>query len=187
MQTETCVALSAIQDYALRNRYGNSHVLKASRDIGTSIVFALAITVLPFLAVAPVLTGALIVHDHGGGAHVHRFGSLEGVSTAHHAAHHDHDSDHLHHDGHKQPSPAPPGRDDAPGIILVIPRIIIASVPSSLHAVSLAVPLPQPISLPVAATFLPELRSRVVSRDLWRAPPTRGISALLLSSHAVLI
>ncbi len=169
---------------------------------------ALVLLVLPLLALAPVLAGSLLVHDHGDGVHAHRrelADSKRDPASGHHHHHHHHDHDHDQpHARAGDPEAGPEsGAGDAPvpgpmpveseeeaprrGLVLLFPRLTLVQVPVGVTAPApVAVPQPwfePPLDL-VASRVAPSVRR---SRLTWRAPPGRAVEALLLGSHAILV
>ena len=182
------------------------------RNLGRRQTLALAIVMLPMLVIGPAMTGVTLLHDHGDGLHAHAVGmpqasflSVESVLVDHHH-HHGRSGGHHHHhgrsDGRHRPlalatldarsdelsldedGPESNGRDG--GLLLVVPRLVVAHFSS--RARSASVPLRLPAWVPPSAE--PAVSRTAPFRALKlkeRVSLERGFAALLASSHAILI
>jgi hypothetical protein len=82
----------------------------------------LALSLLPFLAVAPALTGITLIHRHDGTLHAHRL-SHDPHDQAPRQAHHHHDHDEI-----PQDQPCADCEPQEHGLIVVVPEFRYAQV-----------------------------------------------------------
>lgn len=157
-----------------------------------SVAVVLTIGALPMLLAAPVLSGVVLLHDHGNGLHAHGLNRLDPDETRRFAhlpgPHHEHPHRHDH-GTPRGPSPEVPPQDPeeyGPGVLIVVPGAGLAPVPSALHearvaAHTLADPLPEAVQGGRVG------RRPARSLQEGPAPPRRGVLAVLVASHALLI
>lgn len=151
----------------------------------------LAVAALPCLALAPAFSGVHLLHDHGRGVHHHRLDTAPhhhpGHGPAAHAGPH---HDHRHpHGGEVHPSaqaPDAPPDNHAPGVVIVVPDILVARVSSPLHHPG---PIAEARAEPAAMAPVSGGLDRPPAHPFkeGRAPPRGRLHGVLVTTHALLI
>lgn len=144
-------------------------------------------TALPLIVLLPVLSGAFLLHAHGAHeAHMHRMLQDELAQPADPLVSlSGHDHKHDDHRSSKDVEPEEPKEPDNDSVIVIIPSLGIAPLPSATFPCFTAeYQLAVFIAIEPASTF----GQFDIAQVGERAPPKRsGAHAVLISSHALLV